>query len=302
MSSYFDVDRVGVNDTKRDLFSWYPAYSEKYAVEFLKEWSLPGHGEAYSDCGSLRFKGCLDQERHVQEGQKGVYVKAYKRTCLRAECPICYESWAGKEAEKLEYRLKKWSPNYRYLWERSLKKKDSRHEPIHVVASPSMKDLSLSYEELRRKCYRVLKKTGVLGGAVVFHPFRINKKTKEVKFSPHFHSLVYGWVTRIKENYEESGWVVKNTGVRKSVKQTVLYLLSHCGINPKHHSVTWFGKLSYNKLRVKPKLEEPELCPICKTKIKELLFLGDSSELVLDEEWFGDVEKWVYKPKRFDYG
>jgi len=47
--------------------------------------------------------------------------------------------------------------------------------------------------------------------------------------SPHFHILGYGWVHHVKENYESNGWIVKNLGIRNSVRATAHYQLSHCG-------------------------------------------------------------------------
>jgi len=36
------------------------------------------------------------------DGMAGkVYVRVFKRMCARAECPVCYEKWAGKEASKI---------------------------------------------------------------------------------------------------------------------------------------------------------------------------------------------------------
>jgi len=73
-------------------------------------WRLPGHGEQYADCGSWRYRGCLNVEEHVNDGlfesiAGKAYIEFYRRACLRAECPVCYEKWAGKEAGKIEYRL-----------------------------------------------------------------------------------------------------------------------------------------------------------------------------------------------------
>jgi len=258
------------------------------------EWALPGHGEAYLDCGAWRSKGCLNVDEHDQVLIDGtdvvgkVFVRRYRRTCLRAECPTCYESWAGKEAGKIDYRLSAWIRNGRV---------------IHVIVSPSNQDIAtLSYEELRRKCYLVLKKTHVLGGSVIFHPFREDESTKEWYFSPHFHVLGYGWVTRTRENYEISGWVVKNAGIRKTVSGTALYQLSHAGIHEKYHTVTWFGALSYNKLRMPPQEEKREVCPICGQELRALYYIGPLEIPDEDGDFWFEPEGWIYKPGRFSGG
>ena len=254
-------------------------------------WGLPGHGEAYSDCGSWRSKGCLNVEEHNQEGlfeemSGKVYVKMFKRSCVRAECPMCYESWAGKEASKIEWRLEAWT----------------KGKVVHVVVSPSKKDIEmLSYEELRRKTYVILRKSGIYGGSVIFHPFRENDDSTWY-FSPHFHALGYGWVHGTKEGYERHGWIVRNVGIRKTVSGTALYQLSHAGVHEKYHTITWFGKLAYNNLKVPPRPVEKEVCPICGQELRDLWYFGG---LDLPEEegfYWLDPEGWRYKPKRFSGG
>ena len=264
-------------------------------VEWGYEWGLPGHGEAYADCGSWRSKGCLNVEEHNQEGllegmAGKVLIRRYKRTCARAECPTCYESWAGKEAGKIEHRLR-------------MAPRKSR--PIHVVVSPSVGDICrLSYEELRRKCYVVLKKARFLGGSVIFHPFREVETSKRWYFSPHFHALGFGWIQNVKEGYEAHGWIVKNLGLRNTVSGTALYQLSHAGVHGKRHTITWFGALAYNKLSVPARVPPEEVCPICGEKLRELWYVGPGPIPVLDEEgdFWVDPEGWMYKPRRFSGG
>jgi len=255
-------------------------------------WALPGHGTSYHDCGKLLIFGCLNVEEHVQEGlfenmSGKVFVQMRKRTCLRAECPICYEKWAGKEAGKIEHRLAAWS---------------GRRKVIHVVASPK-KHRRVPFERLRAQCYRVLRKSGVLGGSVIFHPFRQRKRTKEWYLSPHFHVLGYGWIVKTKEGYKEHGWVVKNVGTRKTVSGTALYQLSHSGIHKKYHSVTWFGHLSYNKLKVAPRPKpEKERCPMCNQELRRLYYFG-SEELPSEEgSYWMDPEGFVEKPRYWNGG
>lgn len=257
------------------------------------EWSLPGHGEAYVDCGSWRSKGCLNVEAHNQEGilesmAGKVFVRRYQRTCLRAECPTCYESWAGKEAGKVQDRLRR-SPK--------------KGRPIHLIVSPSMLDIArLSYERLRRRSYVISKNSGFKGGSCIFHPFREREGRRGWEVSPHFHMIGFGWIKGTKEGYERHGWVVKNARIRKTVSGTALYQLSHAGIHKHHHTVTWFGSLAYNKLRIPPQEPEKEVCPICGEELRELWYFG--SEKLPEErgDFWLDPEGWVYKPRRFSGG
>ena len=262
-------------------------------VEWGFEWLLPGHGDPYGDCGSWRSKGCLNVEDHNQEGifesmAGKVFVRRYQRTCMRASCPKCYESWAGKEAEKIQYRLR-----------RAPKKR----RPIHLVVSPPVEFwIQHSYEELRAKAYVVSKKSGFLGGSCIFHPFRENESTKEWYFSPHFHMIGFGWIQHTKEGYQEHGWVVKNAGLRKTVSGTSLYQLSHAGIHDSYKTVTWFGSLAYNKLKIPAQVPEKECCPICGEPLKDLWYFGGQDLPEEEGEYWLDPEGWFYKVVRFDPG
>lgn len=256
------------------------------------DWRLPGHGEAYSDCGSWRKRGCLNVEEHVNDGllepMAGlVYVELYRRSCARAECPICYEDWAGKEAKKIEHRLGAVGR--------------SMGMAIHLSVSPSRKDAyGMEYPKLRKKAYLIAQKHGFLGGSVMFHPWREDDRGVWY-FSPHFHMIGYGWIHGSAEGYEEHGWIVKNHGVRESISATAMYQLSHCGVHEKYASVTWFGRLSYNKLRVAPMPEEKHVCPSCGSELRELLYVGHDALPEVEGGFWASPNDWLYKPKR-DYG
>jgi hypothetical protein len=256
-------------------------------------WRLPGHGEAYADCGSWRYRGCLHVEDHLNEGlfesiAGKAYVEFYKRSCLRAECPVCYEKWAGKEAGKIEHRLASVGRKMGLV--------------IHVTVSPSIDAWVMSYEKLRAKAYFVAKKSGFRGGSCIFHPFREDDNGFWY-FSPHFHLIGYGWIQNTAEGFDSHGWIVKNIGVRESVSGTALYQLSHCGIHPDFHSVTWFGKLAYNKLSVRQKEPEKHICPACKRELEQLTFLGRDEQIPDKEDglaFWSDADLWMRKRSSLD--
>ena len=257
------------------------------------DWVLPGSGEAYADCGSWRKRGCLEVDLHKQNGLEEdfankVFIEVYRRSCMRAECPTCYESWASRDAHRIEDRLKVVGRKMGLV--------------IHLTLSPSEKIVSmLPYEKLRAKAYSIAKKSGFRGGSCIFHPFRESESGLWV-FSPHFHMIGYGWIEWTAEDYELSGWVVKNLGVRESVYATAFYQLSHCGISSKFDSVTWFGALAYNKLKIAViHSEELHLCPICHKKLRAVLYVGSEKfEFKEGGAWL-DAEGWIYTP-RGDYG
>jgi hypothetical protein len=213
------------------------------------------------------------------------YVKVKKRSCGRPECPKCYESWAAREAKRIERRISAY--------------KMRRGKPIHFMVSPSERDWSLSLDELRGRAYAIAQDVGFLGGSCLFHPFREDEPTKRWYVSPHFHMIGYGWIRGSKQTFERSGWVTKNLGVRESVSATAFYQLSHAGVwygGGRRHTVTWFGCLSYSKLRVKPEAKEVEKCPLCQEELVKLLWSGDLGSCPVPDkigEYFVEPKGWM---------
>ncbi|MCJ7632705.1 hypothetical protein MUP77_09995, partial [Candidatus Bathyarchaeota archaeon] len=210
----------------RKYFYFHPDYGE---------WELPGHGEQYADCGEFGWHGCLEH---------GV-VQKYQRSCDRAECPICYESWASRGAKRIVHRLK----GSRGRW----------GNPIHISFNPAPCLWLLPKKILTRELYRVAKRLGIEGGTFIFHPKRQNEAGNWF-VSIHWHGLVYGW----HRGFHIRGWVVKNHGVRRSEKErftTARYQLSHAGVHASEHTTVWFGSCSYNKMKVESLPREKKLCP-----------------------------------------
>lgn len=272
-------------------------------------WNLPGWGSSYDDCGKVwRDKGCLNVNGHGVERADGVsyagkiYVKRVKNSCKRAECPVCYEKWIAREVNRALRRLEAYSK-----WDK----------PIHVIASPGQADVDvMDYAKLRKKANQILRSVGVLGGVMIIHPFRKMQPEAERGsytflggtswyLSPHFHVVCYGWVSQVGQQYERSGWIVKNLGLRESVGATLYYQLSHAGVYIGKHkkaTITWFGRLSYSKLKV----VEPEkkgVCPICHRQLVRLEWFGglDRPPPIPEQEgeWFIEPEGWIEQVNQF---
>jgi hypothetical protein len=279
---------------------------ETFEVLSYQGWQRVGHGAPYHDCGKTLVFGCLNVEDHNQacldrEVVGKVFVKLKKRSCLRAVCPVCFEKWAGKEAHKIEYRLSQWK---------------SSGQVIHVMLSVPFNLWHKDLTELRVLAYKLALKVGVFGASCIVHAERQKcvycgepKDTQTERclncgcsdflweFSPHFHLLGYGWIHghKVKEVYEKEGWVIKNLGIRNTVGGTAQYQLSHCSTHPDKHSVTWFGRLSYNKLKVQPEPEkEKEVCPLCQAELVPLLWVGEGEMPYQDEgDYFDLPENWM---------
>lgn len=267
-------------------------------------WALPGHGQAYDECGGFGWKGCLEVWRHAGTEHEGeAYLKKFRRSCGRAECPICYEQWASKEAHAAMRRF----DAARRLGVLSRKKL------IHVVASPplalveQLDNGELDYSRMRNQAYKNAIDSGAKGGMCIFHAFRWRCRICGLDdescrcdgpegvwyWSPHFHMVAYGWIDGTKANFEKTGWLVRNLGVRKSLYGTIQYQLSHAGVwmkdegeggekggegilplaKSKRVTITWFGSLSYNKLKIERE-DYRELCPICQSPLVLVEYVG----------------------------
>lgn len=275
-------------------------------------WVLPAGGSAYDDtwlggaCKTVilcRYKGCLNVDAHNQVTLDGidtsnkVYVKPVRRNCGRFECPICYETWVAKSAKRIEYRMLEYSKMRIKVW------KGYKLYPKHVTVSPPEKEhgkIELKMSHYKGKIHLMLKRVGVHGGTVIYHPSRwrcwecgserkMGKKTCykcnsgnfERYFSPHFHILGVGFVDgkEVKRNFLEIGYVIKNiNGGKRSIFRTAQYQLSHCGKKKGGRAFTWFGTLSYLKFKTKKFKDEGEPCPICGSIMIPLKYLGGKEE------------------------
>jgi len=181
-------------------------------------------------------------------------------------------------------------------------------------------DTAKNHKKLMAKVRKIAKKVGFDGGCMIYHPWRstkegpkdygdkgegieINLETggadlaairayykaqglnlNEWYFSPHFHLIGYAKNgidgAAVAANYEETGWVVVNLGVRKSVVATAHYQLSHAGIHRHLHTVTWFGVMSNGKgwfsENALPEIKQKGAeCPECKRPLKRYIWKGE---------------------------
>ena len=243
---------------------------------------LPGAGEVYPDCQTWAMDG-------HREGSKA-HVVRHRKSCHRRTCPKCYPDWIRRESLSVYDRI---SAYYDQTGRR----------PVHYVFSRPQSviyDNITSFRELRLQAYSIGKLRAIKGGVMFFH--QRSDRTSARSYlkahctkGPHFHVLGDGWlVENIKEFFLADGWIVKNLRVRSTgqVVGTIRYIMDHLAIpivgspvpiaDPTHPgypaisqstqrrlaSVTWFGTMSYNKLRVpKWKGSGTKYCPICELDI-----------------------------------
>ena len=232
-----------------------------YTIEY-DGWHLPATKESHDWCGEWCAKGCLNVEAHTGTECEGKgYVKTFQRSCYRADCVICESKWRARESNKATRRIEKYE------------EKSGKHAK-HIIISPPQWLHRKSKKELSKLCYKILKDVGCIGGTVIFHPFRHDKRFKDWYYSPHYHIIGFGWIECVTENYQKNGWVVKNKGFRDSTFATFYYQLSHAGIKRNNHTLIWFGDLSYSKLKIEKEDVDNNICPYCHAKLREVESYG----------------------------
>lgn len=314
MKASIDIHAVSpLQSSSEDVIAGY--LPEKNSFGRYGDLELVGHGKVTSEtCGKFGgFRACsrvvlhnlitLDGVNH--QGQ--VFFKVVHYSCDKPSCPICYRSgWAVREGRSITDRLKEGSKRFGQV--------------EHIVCSVPSKDYGLSYEAMRRKATQVLKSRGVLGGAMIFHAFRYDLN-EHWYFSPHFHVLgfIEGGYSKCRNcsrkwnclkgcggfddrNYHDGllkdGYLIKVLGKRKSVYHTAWYQLHHSSIDvskKRFHVATWFGVVSYRKMKFTAERRKA-LCPICKHELIEHWYQGSNPRIlaILRSDRSSCKTRWGY--------
>ena len=252
----------------------------------VREFEYVGHGGVTNPnkCGRfLSFGGCLLHDR--------IWCYKVLNSCDSPKCSCCYRAWASRLARMIEPRLASASTVL--------------GEVEHIIISLPKVDHDLSYEEMRDKCVRLLKKVTVHSGYALLHSKSFGK------YRPHFHVL--GWIGaeggaercrnctgriekrcyscdgiwgRIYRADAKSGYIIKVLDKRKTVGGTVFYEAEHCTIDYSKRRFRvgcWFGRAGYSNFwRLGVKVEKAKaLCPVCKSETGLLEYSG-SKDFVLD--------------------
>lgn len=293
-----------------------PKYQEPEAVMVLwnnkSVFRLPGQGEQTNDrCGEwVHPLRCPNTAQTTLDGKEhDSYVATH--SCHNPDCPVCYESWASRQAQTTADRLIQGAGLYR--------KTGYRMGRIdHVVFSPPQdlaKDLhrtSGGAKILRTMAKDMIKKAGASGGVVIYHPFRQNDP-REPNFnsdipayawyeSPHFHALITGYLMKSNEFYDKTGWAYKKMGQRATIAGTVKYTLTHCGIADGFQAITYFGLFSYNKIVIDKieKVTEAVKCTACGTEL-HLYALVENDNGGYDVDWSQDLGVYLHVVVRKTY-
>jgi len=254
-------------------------------------WNLPSTKEKKDSCGKFKTLGCFNLKDHPNNL---ALVQHTKLSCFRSACEYCWlEKWLARESRRATLRIE----NYQKVIKQIGKTRFTN--PIHVIVSPSWDDKFMRYDLLKKRCRELLDEAGIVGGLIIYHPFRLDKKKMKWVCMPHFHVVCFGWVHDTKKISDEHGWVIKNKGVRESLHSTIYYQLSHAGVSDNIHSITWFGELGYRSKYaelIKVENEEPnDNCEFCgKTLVNAVFVATDRGPP--DVEFVGLVDSFDWSP------
>lgn len=227
--------------------------------------------------------------------------------CNNWDCPECYFYTASRAAHRVESRLMGVQLAYANYGKHPGK-------IMHITFSVPESDYEgFDLDAYYKKCIKHADMIGVLGGAVVFHPYRIKSDLRKpvydavktlclkgglwsgihsdvlhlgnwkeyVYFAPHFHVLGYYPKIVMKSNvfHDLTGWVYKAIGVsqQRNVYRTARYLLTHTAVPEGHkQAVHYFGIASNSKTTVESiKIKEFKKCPECGSENYYLINCGE---------------------------
>jgi len=216
---------------------------------------LPAQGQSKAYCNKWISYGCDNIKEHPKNQH---YAEHSLKSCKVSFCPLCFESWIGRQANRTTKRLSKFLEKRKFNFR-------------HVILSPPPNQAqNMSYPKLKKWLDFSLKIANIKTASIIFHPFRFNKDKSIPYVSPHFHLLVYGHITNTTEFYNKTKWNIKNKGDLKNDKDIfscVRYLLSHAGVKKRTHAVRYLGDISYRKLKVEKEGIIPH-CPYCNLPLR----------------------------------
>ena len=239
---------------------------------------LPGYGEAYDTCGTVRHRvNCVPSE-------EGGHLKFHLNHCDRKDCPICYTKWVHRRARKASERI--W-----WIYNQQPKRVSGNPRNLrHVTITAPSHMWGLPFRELQQWGLKQMKKILRSGGGLyVGHPWRfqdvngnpvpwkhsdLNQQAESpiidsyAVYGPHLHFIIWGWLIDVDECFERFKFRYKYLSATPSeleVYYCVRYLLTHTAVLDRSHVVRYFGQASYNRVEVVQEWKEliRATCPDC---------------------------------------
>jgi hypothetical protein len=275
------------------------------------EFTLVGQsGRTNAKCGQFAgFTGCVRGDSHNYVDLNGVnysdlgFVHINYHSCDKPTCGVCFKrGWAVRQAGRIKQRLDEGSKRYGLVEHVIAPVPPSDfglpYEVIHAKVLKALKARGIEggcliFHGFRYANYHESQKRHVPFGWY---------------WSPHFHCLCFikngysrcrncpkvkvdsygqpcervcqgcsGFENLTREQYKKDGYLAKVLGERITVRGTAFYQLNHASIKvgvERFHVTTWFGTMSYRKLKVVYKKEHLK-CPICGSFCVALCYLGN---------------------------
>ena len=233
----------------------------QYGHSILREsWQVAGKGQKTSEkCGEIEkwtYCPCC--------GKKPIMTH-----CDKPLCPVCYEIWTKKRAKMISARLL----SVVDAWQARGKKMMVSHYTLSIPSSYyALFKTEKGYRQIRKDAYKLLKRSGLVGGVLVVHSHR--QEGESWRYSPHFHILGAGYIQ--SQTAWAKGWVLKKIGRRENPYGTARYILSHAGIFQTHdkegmrrtvNSICWFGLFSTAWVRTTISHEWEEMLCECGARL-----------------------------------
>lgn len=267
---------------------------------------LPGHGEAYDDCGEDVPHFCTNCGEVHDVG----------RTCRRKECPRCAPSWAMKAATSAGAKTE---ATRRLLT--SIRGQSPRFH--HLVLSPP-EDFAVAREDPLAAGYEIVKnlldELGTDGGIIIYHPWRgaenddrgfwknvlfeenpWSETVEKLEYGPHFHVIALGRFVPgeqfTKKLYEQTGWTFKritkggdNSDSNVSLydeydlTRALTYSLSHAGVVDGMDSYRYYGRVANTQAEEHIEEEINEVVRSVAPNTLGISYRSTSCTVELDEE------------------
>ena len=302
-----------------------------------------------------KYYNLLNLDKNLKK--RSAYIRPFKRNCDKLRCSTCGFKTGVKRSFKIEKRLNLYSKlfgnNYpSHVIVSPLADTSLDYLTMRKLANKRLKTLGFRAWVLIthpfRNCndYKTVSNDGLLDtndGVVsddklsrtdmdksnqehvsIEHPTVSSRGYNKLGF--HFHAVGFGWIDGKKQaklfhdEKEEKMIVKKLPNVKRNIRKTVIYLLSHCGVHKKYHSITYNGKLSYSERSLSsdkwircldgklykvgshdiPEEEQNNIneCPICHEKLRVLDYVGIDRPPIMNEPYYDKSDKWKYIVKR----
>ena len=271
IQQHITPQKIDTNETisESSTNAYIRAISEQKHQSYFQYGQLtPGYGKQPMDiCGKYRTRACLDESCN--------FIQVYPHSCNNAMCSKCAIRSIHRTATNATNRIASFC-NFLYTTHNN---PFSKKLPTHRVISPNNDKQELYKSKATRDKEReyIRKKEqeyfGTIGNMEIYHPYRYTPDIEKPYFSPHTHTISFGWLdTKIVDEFsKETGYTITYLSTQYTAQETyntIFYLLTHAGIiipeqqkygyKPKHieHLVRYTGELNYRKFKTIPVLSK----------------------------------------------